>query len=149
MYLTGLNQLLFCILNPSIILWTTSEFRTIGKRLLLEKVVTPIMNNLIGSIEDHSVNQSINETIPTVSRRVQISTLATQQIAGINLIADEDANILGRRRPHFIDHDKPLNVSQVLCLSTFFVVLGYLSSILAHAMFRRRVRLRTIFFKTI
>ena len=114
MYLTGLNQLLFCILNPSIILWTTTEFRTIGKRLLLEKVVTPIMNNLIGSIEDHSVNQSINETIPTVSRRVQISTLATQQIAGINLIADEDANILGRRRPHFIDHDKPLNVSQVL-----------------------------------
>ena len=122
----GLLTGIYCVLNTSMVFLTTSEIRNVGTSLLINMVAR--IRKLFCSRGEEPGGK--NEPMPTVSQMVSMgtkhATIKAQQIVTLPKHArrrssSEEDIIFGRRRVHFIDHERPLQVTLRKSFSIFYV----------------------------
>ena len=112
----GLLSFVYCVLNTSLVLLTTTEIRINGKYLLINMALK--VCKLFSSTTGEDKSGFISGYVPSVAHRVSMNSKQVTQMTNVlpmkpstRDIIENDTSV-GKQRVHFIGHDKPLKVHE-------------------------------------
>ena len=122
--------MVYCVLNTSLVLLTTTEIRIAGKNLLNN--LTHKVFGRISPTNGEDENGVKSGSVPTVAQRISMNT---EQVTPMtNTLPTKPSTIendifLGKQRVHFIGHDKPLKVLAIAFKNIIMVNLSNISNL--------------------